>query len=313
MEADGRIDVWIDCDPGIDDAVMLACAAVSGDALNLHGISSVAGNQTSDRVTGNVLKLASFFDMPHVPLTRGAVRPLVREAQDAGDVHGTMGLGNVSLPASDRALDPRPAVLALHDAIEALSADRKMTLVPTGPLTNIALWMRLYPADAARVECIVLMGGATSGGNVTPTAEFNVWGDPEAAAIVFSSGLPIVMCGLDITLKCGLTDAQVAALAADDNPRRRALGEMLGFYNQVPSEDAYGVTVIHDAVTVLYLTDPQLFAGDQVAISVDCGDADRGTTRIAEDAPAAQKNVLLLNRVDMAEFQQVLLEKLARL
>lgn len=305
-----RIDIWIDCDPGIDDALMLALAAASTDRLRVHGVSSVAGNVPSDVVTENVLRLASFLGMPGVPLVRGAVAPLVRPAEDAAEVHGASGLGTVTLPASDRALDARPAVIAMRDAILGLACDRRMTLVPTGPLTNIALLLRACPDVASRIERIVLMGGSTIGGNVTPYAEFNIWGDPEAAKTVFESGLPIVMCGLDVTLQCGLTPMQIDELSCDGDARLRTLAQMLSSYKQNESEWVHGVCVIHDAVTVLYLTNPELFAGVQVAIEVDCDEEHRGRTRCVADR---ESNVLLLNNVDMQAFQQVLLDRLHRL
>ena len=307
-----RKDIWIDCDPGIDDAVMLAMVAASPDVLELHGVSSVAGNLPSDVVTENVLRLAAWLGLPQVPLCRGARRPLLRPAQDAADVHGEMGLGRVVLPWGDRALDARPAVVAMHDAIMALPAGRRMTLVPTGPLTNIALLLRVFPEVAERIERIVLMGGSTVGGNVTPTAEFNIWGDPEAAQIVYESGLPIVMCGLDVTLRCGLTPAQLKALAASANEHEAAIAEMLSFYQPVDSEWRHGVCVIHDASTIIYLTHPELFGGERTAIRVDCSDEGRGTTARV-DVPQGQRNVYLLNEVDMGAFQRVLLGKLAQL
>ena len=303
-----RIDIWVDCDPGIDDAVMLACVAASSDRLQPHGVSSVAGNLPSDVVTKNVLRLADFLGLPQVPLARGAVRPLVRPAQDAAAVHGAMGLGEVVLPVSTRALEPEPAVVAMQRAIAALPEGRRMTLVPTGPLTNIALLLRVYPQVADRIDRIVLMGGSTVGGNVTPYAEFNVWGDPEAAAMVLGSGLPIVMCGLDVTLKCGLTREQLRGLLEDENPRRAMLGRMLSFYTPVDAEWRYGVCVIHDAATILYLTNPELFSGVTCDIEVDCGDGRRGETRVVPGG-----DVLRLNDVDMAGFQEALLGQLARL
>ncbi len=305
-----RIDIWIDCDPGIDDALMLALVAASADRLHLHGVSSVAGNVPSSVVTENVLRLASYVGLPDVPLARGAVAPLVRLAQDAAEVHGASGLGAVTLPVSDRTLDARPAVIAMRDAILGLARDRRMTLVPTGPLTNIALLLRACPDCVERIERIVLMGGSTIGGNVTEHAEFNIWGDPEAAQIVFASGLPIVMCGLDVTLQCGLTPAQIDELACDEDARLRTLAQMLASYNQNESEWVHGVCVIHDAVTVLYLTNPELFGGAQAAVNVDCDEAHRGRTRCVA-GPAA--TVLLLNEVDIQAFQRVLLDRLHRL
>lgn len=230
-------DVWVDCDPGIDDAVMLAAlsGAVGRGRVRLHGLSSVAGNMPLDVTTANLLALASYLALPHVPVARGADRPLVRAACDAAHVHGANGLGEVEIPAGDRALANDSAVLAMHKAICSLAPARRMRLVATGPLTNIALLLRAFPDDAARIQDVVIMGGSTCGGNVTPRAEYNIWADPEAAHMVFASGVPVVMCGLDVTLRSGLSAEQLAAMRDGDGERLCALARMLSFYKGDPA------------------------------------------------------------------------------
>lgn len=309
-----KINVWIDCDPGIDDAIALAAAAASQDALHIHGISTVAGNQTIERVTNNALALSSFLKLD-VPVVRGAEGPLTRAKEDAGHVHGETGLGNTVLPKTEKQAEKGNAFQLIRDAIMNLPEDEKMTLVPVGPLTNIALLLKVYPEVNTRIKEIVLMGGGTFG-NRTPTAEFNIWGDPEAAKIVFDSDLPIVMCGLDVTHKSGLDRNQVEAMFTSQNEVQQAFGDMLQFYFDSPAYINSDLVHIHDAVAVIYVTNPEIFKGIQVSVDVDCtDDINRGMTvcDLRKTAPEAGRNVTLLNDIDLTAFQNILLEKLSSL
>ena len=304
----------MDCDPGIDDAVALACAAASRDSLQICGISTVAGNQTSERVTNNALKLASFLDMEDVPVVRGARGPLVRTVIAPSDhIHGKTGLGDCELPQTAKELASDNGLLFLRDTILALPERENITLVPTGPLTNIALLLKTFPEVRPRIEQIVLMGGSSIGGNRTASAEFNIWVDPEAAKIVFDSGLPIVMCGLDITRQCGLTREQIGTLSVGDTPKMRAYGEMLQFYCDSIVYAGHEIISIHDAATILYLTHPELFAGIRLSVDVDCTDSiNRGMTVCDKRGglEPEQANVLLLDRIDEIGVQDVIMEKL---
>lgn len=309
-----KINVWIDCDPGIDDAIALAAAAASQDALHIHGISTVAGNQTIERVTNNALALSSFLKLD-VPVVRGAEGPLTRAKEDAGHVHGETGLGNTVLPKTEKQVEKGNTFQLIRDAIMNLPEDEKMTLVPVGPLTNIALLLKVYPEVNTRIKEIVLMGGGTFG-NRTPTAEFNIWGDPEAAKIVFDSDLPIVMCGLDVTHKSGLDRNQVEAMFTSQNEVQQAFGDMLKFYFDSPAYINSDLVHIHDAVAVIYVTNPEIFKGIQVSVDVDCtDDINRGMTvcDLRKTAPEAGRNVSLLNDIDLTAFQNILLEKLSSL
>ena len=310
-------DVWVDCDPGIDDAVMLAAlsGAVTRGRVRLHGLSSVAGNMPLDVTTANLLALASYLALPHVPVARGADRPLVRDACDAAHVHGANGLGEVEIPAGGRMLADDSAVLAMHKTICALPPSRRMRLVATGPLTNIALLLRAFPDDVPRIQDVVIMGGSARGGNVTHRAEYNIWADPEAAHMVFASGVPVVMCGLDVTLKSGLSAEQLAAMRDGDSERLCALVRMLSFYKGDSAAWPYGVCVVHDAVPLLYVLAPDLYQGARGVVEIGLGQDDRGETRLvaAGDAAnaeatetAAAPNALVLSRVDALGFQKVL-------
>ncbi len=308
-----KLNIWMDCDPGIDDAVAIAMAAASRDQLSLWGISTVAGNQTSDRVTNNALQLTAFLGLDNIPVVRGATEPLIRKLEVADDIHGETGLGHCRLPSISKQPDSENGILFMRDCIMHLPGQEKMVLVPTAPLTNIALLFKVFPEVKERIDQIVLMGGSSAGGNVTPSAEFNIWTDPEAAEIVFHAGVPIVMCGLDVTNHCGLDRNQVKELRCSSNPVKHAYGEMLQFYFDSTEYQSKDLVCIHDAVTILYLTNPELFQGIYVPVDVDCTSGiNRGMTVCDKRGyeGSEDQSVLLLNQVDLEAFQHVLLEKL---
>ena len=228
----------LDVDTGIDDALALLFAARNPD-INLLGVTCVDGNTNLKQVVINTLKVLDAAGAGNIPVSKGATRPLIDEPRYAEYVHGKDGLGDLGTPASSRALDPRPAVELLRDLVE--EADGPVTLVPLAPLTNIALFLRSYPETAAKLERIVMMGGSASSGNATPAAEFNVWHDPEAAAIVFSSGIPITMYGLDVFMEPRVNAAQAAALIAEGSTCATFAGSLIEhFIKQIGSDVTLG-------------------------------------------------------------------------
>ena len=306
--------IWIDADPGIDDAVAFAAAIANRDRLDILGISTVAGNRTSERVTGNALKLTVFLGAEDIPVVRGARSPLIREVVPAGDIHGKSGLGYCELPAVSKELAAENGILYMLEQIMGLPEGEKVTLVPIGPLTNIALLLKTFPEVKEKIEEIVLMGGAAVGGNVTPTAEFNIWEDPEAARIVFSSGISIVMCGLDVTRKCIMTREQIAALAASRGSVQNAYGQMLQFYLDSPSYRGCDGAAVHDAATILYLLHPELFSGRKMQVEIDCSEGlNRGMTvcDMRRSAISRPGDVLVLDDVNLPAFQESILHILA--
>lgn len=301
--------ILMDCDPGVDDAVALCLAAAHPEAFEFLGITTVAGNQTIEKVTENALRLSSFLGL-NVPVAMGARTPLLRAPLTASEVHGKNGLGNVELPASAQTAREH-AVLFLRDALCGLPAGEQATLVPTGPLTNIALLLHVFPEVRERIAQIVLMGGAACGGNITATAEFNIYEDPEAAAIVFDSGLPIVMCGLDATAKCGLDRAAADALAGGTGKASRAVGGMLQFYLNAGAYRGRPMASIHDASTFMYLLHPEIYRGCRTTVRVDCSEGfNRGMTvcDLRGREPAAEPSVTVLLDADGAKFQEYLLD-----
>lgn len=228
----------LDVDTGIDDAFALLFAARHPD-INLLGVTCVDGNTNLNQVVINTLKVLDAAGAGDIPVAKGATRPLIDEPHYAEYIHGSDGLGDLGTPLSTRKLDPRPAVELLRDLIEGSS--EPVTLVPLAPLTNIALFLRSYPETAAKLERIVLMGGSASSGNATPAAEFNIWHDPEAAAIVFTSGIPITMYGLDVFMDPRVNAAQAGALIAEGNTCSTFAGRLIEhFIKQVGHEVTLG-------------------------------------------------------------------------
>jgi pyrimidine-specific ribonucleoside hydrolase len=192
------IPLVIDTDPGIDDALAILLALASPE-VDLRLVTTVHGNVELAQTTENALRVLHLAGRPDVPVAAGARESLVHaQPERAGHVHGAAGLGGVELAPSAAGVDPRPAVVALAELL--LSSPEPVTIAAVGPLTNNALLLRVFPDAAARIGRLVVMGGsAARGGNVTAAAEFNVWADPEAAAIVFAAGVPHVVCPHDVT------------------------------------------------------------------------------------------------------------------
>ena len=190
-----KVKIILDCDPGHDDAIAIMVAGLH-KKFELLGITVVAGNQTYENVTNNALRICNYLNID-VPIHGGMKGPLMREQIVASDFHGKTGLDGIKLPDTEKKLEEKHGVNFIVETL--MNSKEKITLVPVGPLTNIATAIKLEPEIKEKIEKIVLMGGSCSGGNATPYAEFNIYADPEAAHIVFSSEIPIYMMGLDIT------------------------------------------------------------------------------------------------------------------
>jgi inosine-uridine nucleoside N-ribohydrolase len=270
--------ILLDCDPGHDDAIALLLALASPE-VELVGVTTVHGNQTLEKTTTNALKLLEFVDRTDVPVAAGADRPIRRDAFVAEYVHGASGMDGPSLPEPTTTTVDEHAVDFIARAI--LESTEPVTLVPTGPLTNIGLFLARHPDAAARVERIVLMGGAIGEGNVTPAAEFNIWIDPEAADRVFSSGLDVTMIGLDVTHKAIFGPKPTAELKTAGRVGAM-VAELLGFYGRFHKQ-SYGWdgSPIHDAVAVAHAFRPGIVDTVRTGVRVDCGEElGRGRTNV---------------------------------
>jgi inosine-uridine nucleoside N-ribohydrolase len=271
------IPIVLDCDPGHDDAIAILLALASPE-VELLGLTTVSGNQTLPKTTANALRVLELVGRGDVPVAAGAERPLVRAQHVAANVHGDTGLDGPDLPPAQGAPVAAGAVDFMAEQIRA--RDGKVTLVPTGPLTNIALLLAQHPD--ARPERIVLMGGAIGEGNTTPAAEFNIWCDPEAARRVFESGIEVTMIGLDVTHKALFGAAESTALRASGRVGT-FVAELLEFYSrfhQVRYPDLAG-SPLHDPLALAHVIAPGLVEARPAHITVDCGwEQGRGRTNV---------------------------------
>jgi inosine-uridine nucleoside N-ribohydrolase len=270
--------VILDCDPGHDDAIALLLALGSPE-INLLGVTTVAGNQTLEKTTANAIRVLDHVGRTDVPVAAGAPRPLVREPRTAGEVHGETGLDGPNLPGPSRLPEPMHAIDWIAQAVG--ESPEPVTLVPTGPLTNIALFLARYPGLESQLERIVLMGGAIGEGNTTPAAEFNIWVDPEAAQRVFQSGLDVTMVGLDVTHQALMTPPHVERLAAAGKAGK-LVADLYEFYSQFHYH-RYGWTgaPVHDAVAMAHVIDDTLLTTHHCGVIVDTGpELSRGRTNV---------------------------------
>jgi inosine-uridine nucleoside N-ribohydrolase len=285
--------VLLDCDPGHDDAMAIVAAAHHAD---LVGITTVAGNAPLERTTHNALVMRDLLGLD-VPVHAGSPRPLVAEQRSAAFVHGDSGLDGADLPAPTTPLDSTDAVGFIVDTCRTLD---DVWLVPVGPLTNIALALRAAPDIADRIAGISLMGGG-SFGNRTPTGEFNVWADPEAAAIVFGYGGRLVMAGLDVTHRFQATPERIATVDALDGTLAAVLADLLGFFsaNYLSRHDPGSMqgAAVHDPLAVFAVTHPDLFGRAALHVAIETrGEHTRGMTiidqRTITSRPAPNCDVL---------------------
>ena len=299
--------ILLDCDPGHDDAIALLLALASPE-LELRGVTTVAGNQTLEKTTANAIRVLDFVGRNDVPVARGADRPLLRDPFVAAYVHGDTGLDGPDLPPPQREPIAQHAVDFLKEHVDGA------TLVPVGPLTNVALLLAQHPQ--AKPKRIVLMGGAIGLGNVTPAAEFNIWADPEAAARVFASGIELTMIGLDVTHQALLMNEDAEHLRASGRTGRM-VAELYDFFHRFHADIyGFGGSPIHDAVALAYVFRPDLVETKHCQVAVECdSELTRGRTvvdlwnRTGEAVPNAHVGV----GVDARGFIELLLERLPTL
>jgi inosine-uridine nucleoside N-ribohydrolase len=298
--------ILLDCDPGHDDAIALLLALASPE-VELLGVTTVAGNQTLEKTTANAIRVLDFVGRDDIPVAVGAERPLLREPFVAKYVHGETGLDGPDLPP------PQREPLEQHAVDFLAERTAGATLVPVGPLTNVALLLAKYPD--AKPDRIVLMGGSIGLGNVTPAAEFNIWADPEAAARVFDSGIDVTMIGLDVTHQALLRDEHVEQLRASGRTGRM-VAELYDFFHQFHAK-TYGFTgsPIHDAVALAQVFRPDLVQTEHRHVAIECGsELTRGRTvvdlwRRTANEPNAHVGV----DVEGEAFVELLLERLPML
>jgi len=310
--------IILDCDPGQDDAVAILLALASPE-LEVLGITTVAGNVPLRLTSLNARKVRELARRNAVPVLAGCDRPLHGTLVTAEEVHGPSGLDGAVLPDPAEPLDPRHAVDFIVEQVMARPKGA-VTLVPVGPLTNIAAAMQKEPRLAQHLGAIVLMGGAIALGNSTPAAEFNIYVDPEAAEIVFAAGAPLTMLGLDVTHQAISAPPRVAAIRALGTPVGRTVADWLDFYDR---HDAlrYGTEggPLHDPCAVAYLLWPELFAGRFCHVAIETqGRLTRGRTVVDwwpnKAKPSGRApNATVIDRIDAEQFYHRLTERLGRL
>jgi inosine-uridine nucleoside N-ribohydrolase len=302
--------VIIDCDPGHDDAMALMLAVASPE-LELVAVTTVAGNQTLDKVTANAIRVLDVVAAHDIPVAAGADRALIHVSKAAGDVHGETGLDGPDLPPPSREPEPLHAVELLARELR----ERPLTLVPVGPLTNIALLLATHPELVGRIERIVIMGGAIGIGNVTPSAEFNIWADPEAAARVFTSGVEVTMVGLDVTHRAMLSAERADALRATGRAGG-VVADLHAFYRQY-HERVYGHsdTPVHDALAVAHVIAPDVISTDHLHVEIDVTQGPcRGRTVVDQlHRTGRPANARVATDVDATAFIDLLTERIGSL
>ncbi|MEU0034972.1 nucleoside hydrolase [Streptomyces sp. NPDC006333] len=268
--------IIIDCDPGLDDAIAILLAAGNPD-VEIVAVTTVAGNHTLDKVTLNARQVCTLAGLRGVPVAAGADRPLVRDRIIAAEIHGESGMDGPAFIAPAMEADPRHAVDLIVETV--LTHPGEITLVPTAPLTNIALALRREPRIATLVKEVVLMGGSYTRGNVTPAAEFNVHADPEAAAIVLSADWPVTMVGLDLTAQAAATPDLLYRIGALGTPVSRFVVDLLHRYNATVGKVHGTTATIHDACAVGRAIDPTLMEAVEAHVEVELrGTATYGMT-----------------------------------
>lgn len=303
-----KIPIILDGDPGHDDAIAWVFAKAD-PGLDIRLVSSVAGNQTIEKTTYNMRRICTLLGID-APQVRGAVKPVTADPVTAGNWHGDSGLDGPVMPEPVYPLEDMPAVDLMAKVI--LESEEPVIIFPTGPLTNVAQLLMIHPEVKDKIRRISLMGGGVTHGNWKPAAEFNIVEDPEAAWTVFHSGIPITMCGLDVTEK--------AIIRPDDFPRIRGVGNQaaeivtgwLEFFYKYPMGIGYDGAPVHDPCAVLAVTHPEIFTMKDYYVDIELGgEYTRGAT-VADFKGGLGKepNATVVLSIDRDRYIDLLVEAL---
>jgi purine nucleosidase len=308
--------IIIDTDPGQDDAVAILLALASPEELQVLGITAVAGNVPLPLTQKNARIICELAGKPQVPVFAGCDAPLKRKLVTAEHVHGKTGLDGPQMADPVMPLQDQHAVDFIIETLRREAA-HTVTLCPLGPLTNIALAFQRAPDIVGRVQQIVLMGGAYfEVGNITPAAEFNIYVDPEAAEIVFASGVPLVVMPLDVTHKALTNRARVEAFRSLGNEAGRMVAEWTDFFERFDMQK-YGSegAPLHDPCVIAYLIRPALFAGRHINVEIETGSELTLGMTVADWWGVTKRpaNALFMGSVDAAGFYDLLTERIGRL
>ena len=299
-----KMPLILDCDPGHDDAIALLLAG-RNPAIDLLGVSVVSGNQTVEKTTVNALSICQYLGI-NVPVAMGAEKPLKKPAMICPEIHGASGLDGVTFPPLTKKLDPRQGYELI---IDLCLSHQGVILVPTGPLTNIALALQHEPKIKGHIAKIVLMGGSMGFGNVTPAAEFNILVDPEAAEIVFASGLPIYMNGLDVTREVLVHHSIIERMDQVDNKASRFFHDLMMTFN-ANQKKVFGWPdggPLHDPVTIVSLLNPKCVTYQAMNVTIDVsGGPSYGRTNCDRyDYLHLPKNAFVATAIDVPAYWDV--------
>lgn len=314
-----RKPIIIDCDPGHDDAMAILWALAS-EELEIKAVTTVAGNQTIEKVTNNAIRVLTKAKALNIPVAKGAEEPMVRKLVVGGElVHGDSGLEGPILPENGFEVSKLRALELLVKVLE--EGEEKVTIVGIGPLTNVAELLITRPDLKEKIEEIAIMGGGTVG-NWTPAAEYNIFADPEAARVVFNSELPVIMAGLDVTQKAYVTREENERLRAQGNEISVFAAELIDYFSRYHYEvEGFPGCTLHDPCAVAALVHPEIFSSKQCNVDVElCGELTTGMTVV--DTIDYQKklfgkevshNTKFLYDVDREKFVEYFLEAMKRL
>lgn len=304
--------IILDCDPGHDDAIALVLALASPE-LEVKAVTSSAGNQTPDKTLRNVLRMLTLLKRSDIPVAGSAVKPLMRDLIIADNVHGETGLDGPALPEPGFAPQNCTAVELMAKVLR--ESPEPVTLVATGPQTNVALLLNSHPELHAKIARIVIMGGAMGLGNWTPAAEFNIYVDPEAAEIVFQSGIPVVMAGLDVTHRAQIMADDIERFRAINNPVARTVAELLDFFMEYHKTEKWGFqgAPLHDPCTIAWLLKPEIFTTARRWVGVETqGKYTQGMTVVDYYMLSGNEpNTDIMLDIDRQAFVDLLAERLA--
>lgn len=270
-----KIPLIMDCDPGLDDAIAILFALANSESINLLGITTVVGNGPVKQTQENARRICELAGNPDIKVFEGCPRSFFSKAAASdsnytgADIHGETGLGGCKLPSPKMALQPHHAVNFIRETL--LSSSEKITIAASGPLTNIACALIMDPNLKDKIEKIILMGGVIGLGNITPSSEYNFYCDPQAAAVVFTSGIPIVMMGLDVTRQTQTSEPWIQTIEEMGTPVSQAVVDMLSYYHRPDAILEPGVEggVLHDPNIIAYLLQPDLYKGRNVYVEID--------------------------------------------
>lgn len=296
--------IILDCDPGHDDALALTMA-VASPKIDLLAVTTSAGNQTPDKTLNNAMRMLTLLHREDIPVAQGNQTPLVKPLETAPEVHGKTGLDGADLPDPDFKVQDMTAIELIAKTLR--ENDEKVTLVVTGPMTNAALFLRVYPDLAKqKIDQIVFMGGAMGLGNWRPSVEFNIFVDPEAAKIVLNFGIPLVMAPLNVTHQAQIMKDEIEQIGEINNPVGKAFYGLLNFFEQYHENPKWGFkgAPLHDPCTIAWLIDPTMFKSDKMNVDVETqGELTRGETvcdyYTLTDKP---KNTEVLLGIDREKF-----------